>query len=68
MAYSCREHRKAECDGCGFCSPDPHYYCPVCGEEIYEAVFVANDGTILGCEHCAQIKEPYEVLDDETNK
>jgi formylmethanofuran dehydrogenase subunit E len=48
------------------CKPTPHYYCPVCGEEVYETVFVDNDGEILGCEHCAEIKEPHEVLESET--
>ena len=43
------------------------YYCPVCGEEVYETVFVANDGEIIGCENCAQIKEPHEVLGDEAD-
>lgn len=66
MAYMCKRYGK-ECDACGECRPDPHYYCPVCGEEVYETVFVANDGEILGCENCAQIKEPYEVLIDETD-
>ena len=67
MAYQCTRRNK-ECDGCGSCQPDPHYYCPVCGEEALESVFVDNSGTVLGCDNCAQIKEPYEVLQDEADK
>ena len=67
MAYQCTRRNK-ECDGCMDCKPEPHYYCPVCGEEALEAVFVDNGGTVLGCDNCAQIKEPYEVLQDEADK
>ena len=56
-----------ECDGCGCCEPESHYYCPICGEKIYETVFVDNGGDVIGCENCAQIKEPYEVLENEIN-
>lgn len=56
-----------ECNGCMDCRPEPHYYCTVCGEEVYETVFVANNGDVIGCENCAEIKEPYEVLEDEAN-
>ena len=55
-----------ECDGCMDCKPEQHYYCPVCGEEVYETVFVNNNGDVIGCENCAEIKEPHEVLKDET--
>jgi uncharacterized OB-fold protein len=64
MAYMCVKADR-ECDGCGDCRPDPHYYCPVCGEEVYETVFVSDVGEVIGCENCAGIKEPHEVLDDE---
>ena len=66
MAYICIKGNR-ECIGCMECSPSPHYYCPVCGKEVYETVFVDNSGDVIGCENCAQIKEPYEVLDDETD-
>ena len=48
------------------CKSDDRYYCPVCGQEVYESVFVSNDGDVIGCENCAQIKEPWELLEDET--
>ena len=67
MAYMCKKYFNKECDGCMDCKPSPHYYCPVCGEEVYETVFVNNDGEIIGCENCAEIKEPHEVLKDETD-
>jgi uncharacterized Zn finger protein len=67
MGYICIDGKK-ECDGCMLCKPSPHYYCPVCGEEVYETVFVDNDDTVIGCENCAHIKEPYEVLEDETKQ
>lgn len=65
MSYACKRIAKKICDGCMECAPDPRYFCPVCGEEVYEAVFVANSGEVLGCDNCAQIKEPYEVIEDE---
>jgi hypothetical protein len=49
------------------CKPDPHYYCPVCGEEVCEAVFVDKDGDVIGCECCAEMKSPHEVFEDETD-
>ena len=67
MAYSCTERNK-ECDGCGCCNSNLHYYCPICGEEVLESVFVDNSGIVLGCDNCAQIKEPYEVLGDEADE
>lgn len=68
MAFICELGRNKECDGCMDCKPSPLYYCPICGEEVYEAVYVSNDGEILGCENCAQIKEPFEVLENEADK
>jgi uncharacterized OB-fold protein len=67
MAYMCKRYNK-ECDACGECSPSPRYYCPICGEEVYEVVYVNNEGEILGCENCAQIKEPFEVLENEADE
>ena len=49
------------------CKPTPHYYCPVCGEEVYSTVYVDKGGDVIGCEHCAEIKEPYEVIENEAN-
>lgn len=65
MAYQCVKSGR-ECDGCGDCRADIHYYCPICYAEVYETVFVNNEGDVIGCEHCADIKEPHEVLDGET--
>ena len=66
MSYRCVNGHK-ECNGCMACQPDKIYYCPICGEEVYESVFVDNSGNILGCDNCIQIKEPHEVLGDETD-
>jgi predicted RNA-binding Zn-ribbon protein involved in translation (DUF1610 family) len=52
------------------CKPEVHYYCPVCGDEIFETAFVNNEGVVIGCENCAEIKEPHEIwekLKNETN-
>ena len=68
MAYKCSKHYHKDCDGCMDCKPSKSYYCPICGEEVYETVFVDNHGNVLGCENCAQIKEPHEVLGDETDE
>ena len=56
-----------ECDGCMDCKPSLHYYCPICGNEIYETVFVDNTGDIIGCENCAEIKNPHEVFINEAD-
>ena len=32
MSYMCRKGGIRECDGCGACQTEQHYYCPVCGE------------------------------------
>ena len=65
MAFMCVKNSTQECDGCMDCRPTPHYFCPVCGEEVYETVFVDNNDDVIGCENCAEIKEPYEVLINE---
>lgn len=67
MAYHCTSFMNKECDGCGACEPETHYYCPVCGKEVYERVFVDNIGEVIGCENCAEIKEPHEVLENEAD-
>lgn len=67
MAYPCVKYSGHECDGCGDCQPDFHYFCPICGAEVYETVYVNNTGEVIGCENCAEIKEPHEVLDDEAD-
>lgn len=63
MSYMCRKGGNRECDGCGACQPEVHYYCPVCGGEVYETVFVDNNKEVIGCENCAEIKEPHEILE-----
>ena len=68
MAYMCSVWSNKECDGCMRCKPNSHYYCPVCGEEVYEVVYVSNEGEVIGCENCAQIKEPFEVLENEADE
>ena len=64
MGFPCISGNK-ECDGCMGCEAEAHYYCPVCGEEVCESVFVSNSGDVVGCENCTNIKEPYEVLEYE---
>ena len=64
MAYRCVGANR-ECIGCGRCRETKSYYCPVCGEEVYESVYVTNDGEVLGCENCAQIKEPCDMIQSE---
>lgn len=65
MAYRCIKNQSIECTGCMDCRPTPRYYCPICNEEVYETVFVNDDGEVIGCENCAEIKEPHEVLKNE---
>ncbi len=67
MAFRCVNNHARECDGCMDCKPISHYYCPVCGEEIYETVFVDGGGEVIGCEHCVETCEPHEVLESETD-
>ena len=66
MGFMCVKG-KQECNGCMDCETSPIYYCPICGEEVYEAVFVDKDGDAIGCDRCVEIKEPHEVLDNEAN-
>jgi hypothetical protein len=63
MGYRCvcGDH---ECDGCGYCKEGLTYICPVCGEEVRETVFVSNEGVVLGCDNCAQIKDPCDMIED----
>jgi hypothetical protein len=49
------------------CRSEAHYYCPICKEEVFETVFVSDVGDVIGCENCAGIKEPHEVLEDEAD-
>lgn len=56
-----------ECDGCMACQPEPKYYCPVCGDRVYESVFVDDGGDVIGCENCVKEKEPHEVLKNEAD-
>ena len=67
MAFHCIKNSIHDCVGCMACKPESHYYCPVCGEEVYDTVYVNTGGDIVGCENCTEIKEPYEVFDDEIN-
>ena len=67
MGYYCEKNPSKECDGCMNCRPETHYYCPVCRKEVFETVFV-SDGEVIGCENCAEIKEPHEVLENETDE
>lgn len=68
MGYHCVKFGGHECDGCGECKQEPHYYCPLCNREVCETVFVNDAGEVIGCENCAEIKEPHEVLENETNE
>ena len=40
-----------ECVGCMKCSSDGIYYCPVCGSEVEEMVYL-QDKEIIGCDIC----------------
>lgn len=54
-----------ECTGCMACQEEEkEYYCPICGEKVFETVYVSNDGDVVGCENCVTTKEPYEVLEE----
>ncbi len=41
-----------ECTGCMSCQEEEKHYCPICGEEVCESVYVSNDNEIVGCENC----------------
>lgn len=66
MAYRCCKNHSRECDGCMDCQPDITYYCPLCGDEVQETVYVTSDGDVIGCENCVEAKDPEDVLDNET--
>lgn len=65
MGYICIKDGSRECDGCMTCKDGDKYFCPVCGREVYEIVYVNNEGDVIGCENCAQIKEPWEMISDD---
>ena len=65
MGYICIKDHNRECDGCMTCKSEDRYFCPVCGQEVFEVVYVSNDGDVIGCDNCAHIKEPWEMLEDE---
>lgn len=67
MALICEKDSAKECDGCMDCQEEVHYYCPVCDKEVFEVVYV-SDGEVIGCENCAEIKEPHEVFKDEIDE
>lgn len=60
MSYPCIKG-SGECNGCMGCKEEKEYYCPVCGDKVYEELYVSNDGEIVGCENCISTKEPWEV-------
>ena len=60
MAMTCIHG--GECDGCMACQEPQEYFCPICGEEVTETIYVSTEGDILGCENCVKVKEPSEVL------
>ena len=42
---------------------DGKFICPACLREPLETVFVrVSDGSVLGCDRCAEIKEPCEMV------
>ena len=61
MSMTCINGAK-ECDGCMECQDNKEYFCPKCGEEVFDTVYVSDDGSIVGCEHCIITKDPYEVM------
>ena len=65
MAYICKLNYCKECDGCMVCREEKKYFCPICGEKVFETVYVDNSGDVIGCENCVSMKEPEEVLDYE---
>ena len=66
MGFMC-EHGRGECTGCMDCRTEPCFFCPVCGEEIEDTVFVDKDDDVIGCESCVKMKNPYEVFENEIN-
>lgn len=64
MSYPCIMGG-GECEGCGRCrgeEEEKEYYCPICGEKIFESVYVSTDGEIVGCESCVSLKDAWEVM------
>ena len=66
MAYRCKKNHYKECDGCMDCQSEVIYYCPICGDEVIENVYISTDGEVIGCENCVQVKDPEDVFDGET--
>ena len=60
-------HGGGECSGCMSCKEPLQYYCPICGEEVHETVFVDLDGDVVGCENCVERKDVWEVMENEAD-
>ena len=63
MSYHCIKNSR-ECDGCMECH-GKSYYCPVCGEAVYENLYVSIDGAIIGCDNCVEKKDVWEVMEED---
>ena len=64
MSYHCIRG-SGECNGCMECKDEPdEYYCPVCGEQVFETVYISNNNEVIGCENCVSTKEPWEVSEE----
>ena len=61
MAMTCISG-SCECDGCMECQDEEEYICPKCGKEVFDTIYISDDGSIVGCENCIITKEPYEVM------
>jgi hypothetical protein len=66
MALACINGAR-ECDGCMACQDNNEYFCPKCGEQVFDTVYISDDGVIVGCENCIITKDPYEVMEHETD-
>ena len=61
MGYMCIYNHRLDCDGCMRCKKTAAYYCPICGNEIEETVYIYKDGEVIGCENCVMDKPPWEA-------
>ena len=67
MAYRCVKNTYKECDGCMACRSNKIYYCPCCGNEVYETVYVDMHYDVIGCDQCVHPMDLEEVMEYEIN-
>lgn len=62
MSYMCKQSDR-ECDACGYCEPDPMFYCAGCSEPIYadESSYMMGGEVVCGVCWVTGIEEEVDI-------